>query len=232
MPILGRIKENIDRDSILMLSLSCLWIVLSFGTILIWYSILVYRAAHRECFKPHYSVWLVFGLQLTQNKMAVEYQNRIDAMIAMLPLVQPKIIIFQGGITGDNSETEAFVGAEYFKASLIKKNQAVPSGVQLVLEDRSKNSLENLRNTRNYLQANNLPLKVVLVTSRYHLLRCRLMAENLGFKTEFLSEEPVQAFNFKQFKKIVLEAFFINWYQTGKFISHFFKHQRMLNRIR
>ncbi len=218
-----------DRDGILMLSLSILWIVLSCGLALLWHGILVYRVARKRYPVPKHSVWLVFGLQLTQNKMALEYQHRIDAVISALQVSQPDMVIFQGGITGNNTVTEASIGRDYF---LSQSNQEAFSHPKTILEDRSKNSLENLRNTREYLQSKALPLKVVLVTSGYHLRRCRLTAENLGFKTEFLSKKLASPFTIRSFNKIILEAFLINWYQTGMFISRLFRNQRMLNRIR
>jgi uncharacterized SAM-binding protein YcdF (DUF218 family) len=228
----ARIKENMDRDGIWMLSLSILWILLSCGLALLWHGILVYRVASRHYPVPKHSIWLLFGLQLQQNRMALEYQQRIDVVIATLRITQPDLIVFQGGLTGNNTVTEANIGEEYFNRVLARDHEAILARPQTVLEDRSKNSLENLRNTREYLLSKKLPLNVVLVTSGYHLRRCRLMAENLGFKTEFLLQKSVPSFSIKSFNKIILEAFLINWYQTGKFISLLFRNQRMLNRIR
>ncbi len=228
----GRIKENMDRDGILMLSLSVLWILLSCGLALLWHGVLVYRVARQVYPEPKYSIWLIFGLQLEQNTMALEYQHRIDAVIATLPFSQPEILIFQGGLTGSNTVTEARIGKDYFNAMLAKEPHLVVTRPDIILEDCSKNSLENLRNTREYLRSKDLPLKVVLVTSGYHLRRCRLMAENLGFQTEFLVAKSVSPFSINSLNKIILEAFLINWYQAGRFISLLFRNQRMLNRIR
>ena len=228
----SRIKENIDRDGILMLSLSVLWVLFSFGLVILWHSFLVYRVANQDYPEPKYSIWLIFGLQLKQNTMALEYQQRIDVVISALPTSEPDMIVFQGGITGNNTVTEASIGEGYFTAMLASKKDMIATRSQIVLEDRSKNSLENLRNTREYLLSEKRPLKVVLVTSRYHLRRCQLMAEYLGFKTEFLLAESTVPFSVKSFHKIILEAFLINWYQTSRFISLLFRNQRMLNRIR
>jgi len=215
-----------------MLSLSVLGILLSGGLVLLWQGYAVYKVASRDYTAPKSPVWLLFGLALKQNKSLPEYHQRIDAAVETLQLTQPKVLVFQGGVTGQNTLTEAVVGKQYFETVLEKSTLVKVTEFEIVLEDRSISTLENLKFTREFLQSKNLPLESVLITNRYHLYRCQVMAENLGFKVEFIPAETEWVWDAKQLSKLILEAFFLHWYQTGKFVSQLIKNERMLNRIR
>lgn len=223
-------QDKTDWDSLLMLFLSVLWILITLGIILIWYSKNIYQTAKTATPNHQPPVWIIFGKKLQKNQLDYDFIERLNAVIFWTAVNKPTLIILQGGVTGNNTLSEAQAAKEY----LIRSNIFVTlynHGTNLVLEDLSKNTLENLKQTRELLQQQNLPLTVTLVSNRYHLLRCETMALNMGFRITFLPAEKTFKLDLKQVYKILLEAIFINWYHTGRFISKVVKNQRMLKKI-
>jgi uncharacterized SAM-binding protein YcdF (DUF218 family) len=221
---------KIDWDSILMLSLSVLWVFITLGFVLFWYGAKVYQVAKTAKPNVQNNIWILFGKQLKANQLDVEFKQRLNAIIDWLVTEKPKCILLQGGITGGNTFSEAQAGQAYlFNSPKFIREQSHLTA--LILEDNSINTLENLKHTREYLQQENLPLKVTLISNRYHLLRCSIMAENMGFSTVYLPAEKEWHLNLTQVYKVLLEAFFLNWYCTGKFVSQLLNNHRILNKI-
>ena len=81
-------------------------------------------------------------------------------------------LILCGGRGGDEPCTEAFAMAEYLRA------RSVP-GARLYLEDRSVNTVENLRNAQRIMAEEGWS-SAILVTSDYHLQRALWLARDLG----------------------------------------------------
>lgn len=214
-----------------MLSLSLLWVLSTLGIVLVWYATKVYHVAKTA--KPTFQndIWILFGKQLNENQLDIEFKQRLNAVIDWLSIEKPKCIILQGGITGKNSLSEAQAGQAYLFNSP-KFITLYSDATSLILEDTSKNTLENLRHTREYLQQAKLPLNVTLISNRYHLLRCSVMAENMGFSAICLPAEKEWTLDLTQVYKILLEAFFLNWYCTGKFVSKLLSNERILHKIR
>jgi len=213
-----------------MLSLSVLWILSTFGFAIAWHMVKVYWTAKTAKPSFQHDIWIVFGQKLNANLPTPEFKKRLDAAIEWQAHKQPKLIILQGGMTHKNTVSEAQAGQTYFYNSPKLINQC-NSLTQLILEDKSRNTLENLRNTREYLQREKTSLKVTLISNRYHLLRCSIIAKNMGFSTELLPAESEWTLNLMQAYKILLEAFFLNWYHTGLFVSKILKNQKMLNKV-
>jgi uncharacterized SAM-binding protein YcdF (DUF218 family) len=215
-----------------MLSLSFIWIIALLGLPLIWQFYRVYNVASTSCSpKQTVDTWIIFGKKLQNNQLDSEYKRRITATYQALKNHHPRTLIFQGGITHNNTVSEAQAGLEYFNSLFIEPYSHQKTKLRFLLEEKSKNTLENLINTREYLQREQRPLKVTLISNRYHLLRCSVIAQNMGFSTELLPAESEWKFNLIQACKIILEAFFLNWYSTGKFVSTVLNNKRMLNKI-
>ena len=81
-------------------------------------------------------------------------------------------LIVCGGRGGDEPCTEAAAMAEYLR------ERGVP-GARLHLEDRSVNTVENLRNAQRIMAAQGWK-SAILVTSDYHLQRALWLARDLG----------------------------------------------------
>ncbi len=214
-----------------MLSLSALWAFSTLGLVLVWYIAKIYQVAKTA--KPTFQndIWIVFGKQLNENQLDIEFKQRLNAIIDWFAMEKPKCLILQGGITGENSLSEAEAGQAYLFNSP-KLITLYSSATSLILEDKSQNTLENLKHTREYLQQAKLPLNVTLISNRYHLLRCSVMAQNMGFSTTYLPAEKEWHLNLTQVYRILLEAIFLNWYCTGRFVSRLLNNERILHKIK
>ena len=198
---------------------------------LFWYAYRVHRVAKTAESSFQNPVWVVFGKQLKNNRLDYEYRQRLDRAFEMLKLQPPEYLVLQGGVTNRNSISESEAGRAYLDSRASESNYRFGSHYNVVLENRSRNTLENLKNSRDYLVSNQLPLKVGLITNRYHLLRCAVMAESLGFKAHYIPAENSWSLNAEQLYKIMLEAFFLNWFFTGKSVGYFLKNRRIITKI-
>ena len=83
------------------------------------------------------------------------------------------MLLLGGGAAG--MATEAAIARDALLAL------GIPANAPLVIEDRSRDTLQNLRNARQLLQADaGWNGRVTLLSSRYHLARCRQFARQLG----------------------------------------------------
>jgi len=106
--------------------------------------------------------------------------------------------------------------------------------VWVELEQDSVDSLENLRHARRLLQAQTthgeLP-PVALVTSRYHLARCLMLARRLGFSGLPVAAEPVLPRHGRYLGLLLLEASYLMWTDLGLRWAQLIGHRRMHARI-
>jgi hypothetical protein len=110
----------------------------------------------------------------------------------------------------------------------------------LPLEAQSRDTLQNLRNARTLLDAGTaaegaatlaVPPRVTLLSSRYHLARCALFAQQLGFDWELCAAEPSLRFSPGNVLHIAFEAGYVCWTDLGTRWARLIGHRRMLARV-
>ena len=110
----------------------------------------------------------------------------------------------------------------------------LPAGARVELEQESVDSLENLRHARGLLQggdrAETLP-PVALLTSRYHLARCLLLARRLGFDGHVVAAEDALPGTPRYLALLVVEATYLMWIDLGVRWARLIGHRRMAARI-
>lgn len=209
-----------------MLILAVLALVLSAGLFWAWRAAQTYQTARRADAHspPPMHAWMVFGKQLQHNLPDSDFEVRLQALLRLSqPPALPHAIFLLGGKTGHNTLSEAQAAADYL---LTCRPELQPL---LVLEEASRNTLENLKQARDYLPERTLP--VALISNRYHLHRCVLMAKGLGLNALPIAAEPHWHATPAVLLKTAVEGFFVHWYHTGAFISQRLNHPRMLNKI-
>lgn len=227
-------QKGIDRDGALTLLSSILFTLLTAGTSWVWFS---YRCFHLMQQLPNHSTadennfrfGIVFGKQLIANQIDSDYQQRLDQAKIFLEKGNNRQLLLLGGKTGKNTLSEAQAGYNYLAQNNIEKDFKPTSTIQL--EEASRNTLENLKQARSTLQSQQSTLSVCLISNRYHLYRCQLLAESLGFTPYLISAEPRFFCTSQQCYKILMEGFYIQWYVVGKFISQTLNNKRMLEKI-
>lgn len=165
---------------------------------------------------------LIPGMKLTQGQPNDDYQKRLKRGQLLFQQHGARLLIM-GGITGNEIQSEAHVG----KLFLIE--QGIPS-TALILEDRSRNTLENMFNARNTLSSTQTD-NFAMVSNRYHLARCQALANGLGMYPTLCAAEDHFSAPVSIWPRLLLESFYLHWYYTGKIWSRVTKNSHSLSRI-
>ncbi|VAX22336.1 hypothetical protein MNBD_NITROSPINAE02-1397 [hydrothermal vent metagenome] len=215
----------IGLDGLAMLALSNFIIVITGGLSFAWSTIHVFRVAKNSPSSVDSNeTILVFGICLENGAPGGDYILRLDKAHKLLRQNESATIIILGGAKGPEDRSEAYEGRRY----LI--NKGAPES-RILIEDKSRNTLENLKEVRRehpLLIKKSLP---IFVTNRYHLARCGALAEGLGIDNHLCSAEERLDFNLKTVALILKEGLYLHWYYVGKIFSTVTNNKTMLKRI-
>ncbi|WP_425666899.1 YdcF family protein [Vibrio tubiashii] len=119
------------------------------------------------------NVVLVLGKRLFNNALTLEGRTRVEALTTAIQSLQleQSAIIFCGGATDGQTQTEAQAMFDYFK--LCYEGELPP---HIILEDTSTNTIENIQNAADKLISSQLcksgqEVNVQFVSNDYHLKR-------------------------------------------------------------
>lgn len=218
-----------DRDVWHAALVSLCALVLSGGLVWIGYLVHVWRTARSSpLLPPRRMVILVFGRRLERDQPGHDYRQRLARALALAQEGRAERLVLLGGQSG-GSLSEAAAGYRWLQA------QGLPADVPVLLEHESTDSLENLRQARALLLADApvaaLP-PVALLTSRYHLARCRLLARRLGFAGVPVAAEPAFHAQGRELRLLLLESAYLMWIDLGVRWAELIGHRRMAARIR
>jgi uncharacterized SAM-binding protein YcdF (DUF218 family) len=218
-----------DRDVLHSLVVTLVAFVASGGTLLLGYFVHVWRIAARSPRRPaRPGVVLVFGRRLVDDVPEREYRQRLGRCLRLAREGLAERVLLLGGISG-GQVSEAAAGADWLRA------RRMPEHVPMLLEQLSIDSLENLRQARILLTAEDgapPPHETVLVSSRYHLARCMLLARRLGFEPYPVGAEPLLPRSGRYMRRMLLEAAYVMWIDVGLRWAALIGHRRMAARVR
>lgn len=164
---------------------------------------------------------LVFGKQLAVDGLDAEFTRRLQRALALATHQPQRPLVLLGG---GRRETEAAVAHRHLREA------GLPAQVPVWLEDRSTDTLENLRNARELL-ASRQPGPVLLLSNRYHLARCALLARQLGFEHRLCAAEPAFRWDEQPPLTLLREAAYLCWIDVGSRYARLIGHQRMIQRV-
>ena len=207
---------------------SVLVLLLSGGLVWLGYVIHVCRVAARSpLVPPRRMVALVFGRQLERNLPAPDYCQRLHRALALVQAARTDHLLLLGG-SSNGQCSEAAAGHAWLRQN------GLPEATLVELEQDSTDSLENLRHARSLLQGQpartRLP-PVALVTSRYHLARCLMLARRLGFDSVPVAAEAVLPRRPRYLGRLLMEASYLMWIDLGMRWAALIGHRRMAERI-
>ena len=132
------------------------------------------RVKHTE--KSDYLV--ILGAGLRGKSPSIPLLERLNASLEYIKLNNNIKIVVSGGRGIDESITEA----EAMKRFLIKHGVATD---QIIKEERSTSTLENLKFTAEILEEldQNKNIEVTIVTNNFHMFRAKFLARRVGLKT-------------------------------------------------
>lgn len=147
--------------------------VLAFGTLLG----IVLAGGHDEIYGQP-SVMLILGCQLEEDGPSDLLRDRLDEALAYLDDHPDMTVVVSGGQGPNEPDTEARGMADYLMA------HGVPEG-QILLEDRSHNTNQNLAYSRAVLERAGVDWegKLLVVSNGFHLARVRMLAQRQGMGT-------------------------------------------------
>jgi uncharacterized SAM-binding protein YcdF (DUF218 family) len=217
-----------DADVLHAAVVTLLALVLSAGIVWLGYVAHVWRIARRApTTLPGRWVVLLFGRQLVADEPEHDYRGRLARGLALVRAGMASRVLLLGGCSG-GTRSEARAGHAWLQG------QGLPAGARIELEQESVDSLENLRHARGLLQGGDraevLP-PVALLTSRYHLARCLLLARRLGFDGHAVAAEGALPRTPRYVALVLMEATYLMWIDLGVRWARLIGHRRMAARI-
>ncbi len=126
---------------------------------------------------PSADVLIVLGATVEGDQPAYQLKSRLDAAAAVLLENPGTAAILSGGQGEDETVSEAEAMRRYLEEKGV-------SGDRLILEDQSRNTAENIRFSKQYLEEGQ---SVTLVTNEFHAYRSRRLARINGVSATVLS---------------------------------------------
>lgn len=182
--------------------------------------VVIFRKARSSSTQPETitkSTYIIFGKKLINNLPDQDYRFRLMRLL-QCPF---NTAIIMGGKTGNSFKSEAEAGLSFLQQNGLGKNKTV------LLEQSSENTLENLKNTRQILKNN----PTVILSNRYHLARCSILAESLSINYTLCAAENDFSCTLGNLGKCLKEAFYIHWFYSGKYWAKLTGNKRMLDKI-
>jgi uncharacterized SAM-binding protein YcdF (DUF218 family) len=214
-----------DTDALHALAIAFLALCGSAGILYLGYAWHVFRIARRAPVLPeldHVDAVLVFGKHCPSGDPDADFRSRIERARA-LALARPGLpIVLLGGGT---SPTEAEVAARALRAG------PLPADCELVLEQHSRDTLENLRHARDLLQQRRAA-DALLLSSRYHLARCSMLARELGIPHRVCAAEEEPPRGLCGWRPLLGEAAYVMWIDVGQRWARLTRNRRMQARLR
>lgn len=117
---------------------------------------------------------LVLGYQLDHDQMTQTLEMRLDKAYEYSKQNPDSILVLCGGITRENTISEAEVMSDYLIQKGIDENK-------LVLEDKSTDTIENIQNSLDYIDEDS---SILVISSNYHVFRAKLIAQKAGINAK------------------------------------------------
>ena len=204
--------------------LSNLVLLVTFGVTFFWVLVRILRLARRRAPTVPRPDWIVVpGHALEHGAPSREFRLRLRRAMRLLRQAPGARLLLLGGQAPGQPRSEARVGLDYLR------DRGVPAE-RVVLEERSRNTLENFQQALPWL-AERGTRKVLLVTSRYHLARACAMAGNLGLRVCPYPADLRWRWRRTLGLRLLWEAYLLHWYYAGCIYARLTGNRAMLARV-
>lgn len=123
---------------------------------------------------------IVLGCSVKGDVPSLMLKKRIEAAYGYLEENPQSVAILSGGQGPDEDISEAYCMERELIAMGISQER-------LIQEDKSTNTYENIRNSKEFIDANELGDKVVIVSSDFHQKRASMIAADFGLEASAVS---------------------------------------------
>ena len=132
-----------------------------------------YCTCHEAWKKEELPDLIVLGAQVRGERITDSLKRRLDAALLYHQVCSSVKIIVSGGQGKGEDVSEAYAMAQYLREHGVKDEQ-------IMLEDQSRTTRENLRFSKAYLEELKTP--VGIVTNNFHLFRALLIGRSEGYE--------------------------------------------------
>lgn len=154
---------------------------------------------------------IVLGAQVkSDGSLSLQLYDRLDSALQVHRQYPDALIFTCGGQGADEPAPEAYAMRQWLIS------QGVPQD-QIIMDDISVNTKENIENTVNMIKNLNLNIKrVCIVTSDYHLPRALALAKDYGLEAEGIACKTKPLYWIKNYFRETL-----SWgkYYTQKYLN-------------
>jgi uncharacterized SAM-binding protein YcdF (DUF218 family) len=217
-----RWRDFLGPGALPSLAVAALLALLGLGLPVLWRLSQVLSAARRD---EQYAadVILVLGRSLEKDRPTPVFEARLAHGAALWRQGLAPRILVTGGLTGRSTSTEAEAGRQFLLAA------GVPPQA-ILLEDRSRYTLENLFHAREILRREDWR-RVLVVSDPLHLARARAFATGLGLSTWTSPAIAAAPAGPRWWLRAVTEACLLHWYHSGVLFSRLIGNRRYLARV-
>ena len=217
-----RWRRASDPHALFALALALAAGVLSLGLVPLGYLAHVLRVARGAPCRADGDCVLLFGKHAPGGRIDPDFELRLARATALAQEAPRRLVLLGGGAPGEAAE------AEIARDALQARGVDAP----MLLDLRSRDTLENLRNARALLAEAGLARpRVVLLSSRYHLARCALLARWLGYDYALCAAEPRLDWRPATLWRIACEAAWVCWIDVGARWARLTGHRGMLAKV-
>ena len=127
---------------------------------------------------------IVLGARVKGETPSLALKYRMDKAYDYLLLHPDTKAILSGGQGPGEDITEAEAMRRYLSGRGISESR-------LILEDHSKNTSQNISNSFAIIEEQKKSAEVTVVTSRFHILRSKMIAKDLGKKVHWIGSDTM-----------------------------------------
>lgn len=139
-------------------------------SIIIIYALVILLSALIQ-YKKSADFLIILGSGLNNNEPNKQMKDRLNRAIEYINTYDCKAIIVTGGLTHQNTISEAKVMYDYLLSYGVTK--------KILIEENATNTIENIHYSKKYCHKKD---KIVLVSNDYHILRSKMICKMLDLK--------------------------------------------------
>lgn len=213
--------SSMGWDGLAMFLLSLITVTATAGLswVLCW-AIVIRFARTKPEMRGEPDVILVLGSRLVNGSLTEEFKTRLECAAQVNKMVP---LLIAGGLSRSGMPSEAIAGRDWLAERGLDHRQ-------ILMEDGSRNTLENLSRARDLMLQYGFA-RPLLITSRYHLARCYILARGLGLSPVLCPTEKPGLAAPLSLARTFLEAVMINWYFVGRFWGRMTGNQSIMARL-
>lgn len=193
------------------------------GTFLFALATVLRHSATRQPAMARCDCIIVPGHGLEAGRPSADFRARLDRALDLARRYPAARIVLLGGVTPGQPHSEAAAGRGHLLA------RGIADG-RILCEETSRHTLENFQNALPLLSGYPGDARA-LVTNRYHLARCLVMARNLGIEVAPCPAERGRRPGPERWRRFLWEAYLLHWYHAGRLYARWTGNQGMLGRV-